>query len=90
MSEFGTKLALPPGTERVVMDEYEAFYVHPPARPNIARSTVSVLHALSPFCQRAFSRSTVFNPMPTIVCPAAFTTENLLICAPTGAVGLLL
>ncbi|KAI8925867.1 Sec63 Brl domain-containing protein [Entophlyctis helioformis] len=76
LSAFGTRFVLPPGTERVDEKDFEEITI--PKR--IAIST------MEPFAQLAFNNYDSLNRVQSIVFPVAYeTSENMLVCAPTGA-----
>ncbi|KAI8820753.1 Sec63 Brl domain-containing protein [Fimicolochytrium jonesii] len=87
LSMFGTRFALPVGTERGDYKDYEELTI-PIAQPAPVRSTERrvPISDLDPWAQRGFKGYTALNRVQSIVYPIAFgTNENMLVCAPTGA-----
>ncbi|KAG5340976.1 hypothetical protein C0989_012350 [Termitomyces sp. Mn162] len=82
LSQFGSKYMLPIGTE------YEEVIV-PPAKtvPPKASERLLPVSELEPLAKESFPGYTSLNRIQSIVYPTAYgSNENLLICAPTGAV----
>ena len=83
----GKKYALPTGSKREEFDRYEEY--------TIPASKIGVLGVDRPLkriadldhlCRGTFGGYTTLNRMQTLVYPVAYqTSENMLICAPTGA-----
>ncbi|RKU45860.1 hypothetical protein DL546_007682 [Coniochaeta pulveracea] len=87
LSVTGKKYGLPPGTERLLFDKYEEYAI--PAgkagtlHPGRKLIEISEMDGL---CQRTFKGYKSLNRMQSLVYPIAYkTSENMLICAPTGA-----
>lgn len=90
LSSGGRKYALPLGSERKEHEKYEEY--------SIPASKVGTLGAgrklveisdMDGLCRRTFKGYKSLNRMQSLVYPVAYqTSENMLICAPTGAVGL--
>ncbi|PKS08957.1 hypothetical protein jhhlp_003570 [Lomentospora prolificans] len=87
LSYTGKKYGLPPGGERFEFEKYEEYFV--PAgnkgtlRPGEKLINISDLDGL---CRNTFKGYKTLNRMQSLVYPVAYkTSENMLICAPTGA-----
>jgi antiviral helicase SLH1 len=87
LSAYGKKYALPPDTKHRddnLCEEYEI-----PAMPvgtiGAGRRLLEIAE-LDGLCQRTFKGYKALNRMQSLVYPVAYkTSENMLICAPTGA-----
>jgi antiviral helicase SLH1 len=87
LSAYGKKYALPPDTKHRddnFCEEYEI-----PAMPvgtiGVGRRLLEIAE-LDGLCQRTFKGYKSLNRMQSLVYPVAYkTSENMLICAPTGA-----
>tara|TARA_R110002003_G_scaffold55_5_gene4994 strand:- start:49114 stop:54714 length:5601 start_codon:yes stop_codon:yes gene_type:complete len=87
LSAYGKKYALPPNTlhrDDNLSEEYEI-----PAAPvgtiGAGRKLIEIAD-LDGLCQRTFKGYKSLNRMQSLVYPVAYkTSENMLICAPTGA-----
>ncbi|KAG8964968.1 hypothetical protein FRC03_001119 [Tulasnella sp. 419] len=91
LSSFGGKFILPIGTKREETKEYEEVTIPPanPVPPRISEKPISIPE-LDDFASGCFPGYTHLNRIQSIVYPVAYgSNENLLICAPTGAVLLL-
>lgn len=89
LSHAGKKYGLPPGSERLQFDKYEEYAI-----PAGKVGTLWPGHKLveikdmDGLCRNTFRGYKTLNRMQSLVYPVAYkTSENLLICAPTGAVG---
>jgi antiviral helicase SLH1 len=87
LSHSGKKYALPEGSDRVVYEKYEEYFI-----PAGKTGTLGPGRKLIPIaemdglCRRTFKGYTALNRMQSLVHPVAYkTSENMLICAPTGA-----
>lgn len=79
------ELKLPEGTTRSVTKTYEEYNVPPPRPAKIDAPLVSI-SSLPKWTHPAFSTTKSLNPVQSKVFPSAFeSSENLLLCAPTGA-----
>ncbi|MCJ1472691.1 hypothetical protein MMC13_001340 [Lambiella insularis] len=83
----GKKYALPIGSERIEREKYEEYSI--PATKvgtlGAGRKLVQVAE-LDGLCKRTFKGYKSLNRMQSLVYPVAYkTSENMLICAPTGA-----
>ena len=86
LTDFGTKFALPVGTTRANMPEYEALTVPANFSSSIFDIPLVNISAFHPQSQKAFPGYKTLNKMQSAVFQMAYTTnENLLICAPTGS-----
>ena len=88
LSHSGRRYALPVGSERLQLDKYEE-YVIPAGRKGTllpAQKQVQISE-LDGLCRGTFKGYKSLNRMQSLVFPVAYkTSENMLICAPTGAV----
>lgn len=88
LSHSGRKYALPQGSERKLFEKYEEYSI--PARNNTAYAPVQELVRIADMdglCRNTFKGYNTLNRMQSLVYPVAYkTNENMLICAPTGAV----
>lgn len=87
LSAYGKKYALPPGTEHRDDNLYEEYEI-PAAPVGIVGAGRSLLEIkdLDGLCQHTFKGYKSLNRMQSLVYPVAYkTSENMLICAPTGA-----
>ena len=88
LSVFGTKFVLPAGSIREEFADYEEITVPPPtiAMKQVNETTVDI-SSLDAYSQRAFKGYKTLNRVQSLVYPIAYeTNENMLVCAPTGAV----
>ena len=82
----GRKYALPPGSSRNVYEKYEQYSI--PANRSAARCTDHLVHVdeMNGLCRRTFQNYQNLNRMQSLLYHTAYrTSENMLICAPTGA-----
>ncbi|KAL6705791.1 putative steryl acetyl hydrolase mug81 [Coniothyrium glycines] len=87
LSAYGKKYALPPDTHHRDDNLYEEYEI--PAVPvgtvGAGRRLIEI-QELDGLCQRTFKGYKSLNRMQSLVYPVAYkTSENMLICAPTGA-----
>lgn len=87
LSAYGQKYKLPPGNTHYDDKIYEEYTI--PAAPvgtiGAGRKLVNIKE-LDGLCQRTFRGYKSLNRMQSLVYPVAYhTSENMLICAPTGA-----
>ncbi|KAF2644725.1 Sec63-domain-containing protein [Massarina eburnea CBS 473.64] len=87
LSAYGKKYALPPNHTHYDDNVYEEYAI--PAMPvgtiGTGRKLVEIKE-LDGLCQRTFKGYSSLNRMQSLVYPVAYhTSENMLICAPTGA-----
>jgi antiviral helicase SLH1 len=91
LSHAGKRFALPAGTERREFEKYEEYSI-PAGRTGalgLGQKLVPIAE-MDGLCRNTFKGYKALNRMQSLVYPVAYkTSENLLICAPTGAVSLL-
>lgn len=87
LSSHGRKYALPMGSERTEHEKYEEYSI-PAAKVGtlgVGRKLVQISE-MDGLCRGTFKGYQALNRMQSLVYPVAYTTsENMLICAPTGA-----
>ncbi|KAL1876339.1 hypothetical protein VTK73DRAFT_9582 [Phialemonium thermophilum] len=87
LSYSGRRYALPVGSERREFEKYEE-YIVPAGRPGtlgVGQKLVQISE-LDGLCRRTLKGYKTLNRMQSLVYPVAYkTSENMLICAPTGA-----
>ncbi|KAK0543882.1 putative steryl acetyl hydrolase mug81 [Tilletia horrida] len=83
----GSKFALPIGTTREQHTFYEEVKIPPPRQvPFRMEERLIPIHDMEPLCRPAFPGYTSLNRLQSAVYPLGYgTSENLLVCAPTGA-----
>ena len=88
LSAFGQKYALPVGSERKEHEKYEEFSVPASRVGTLAAGEQLVqIQEMDKLCKGTFKGYKTLNRMQSLVYPVAYkTSENMLICAPTGAV----
>ncbi|KAI5357013.1 putative helicase, AAA+ ATPase domain, Sec63 domain, Helicase superfamily 1/2, ATP-binding protein [Septoria linicola] len=87
LSSHGTKYALPMGSERVEREKYEEYSI-PANRVGVLGQHQKLVDIkdMDGLCKRTFKGYKSLNRMQSLVYPVAYnTSENMLICAPTGA-----
>lgn len=87
LSAFGKKYALPVGSTRQDNDKFEEYSI-PAARVGTLGKNQKLVKIsdLDGMCKRTFKGYQTLNRMQSLVYPVAYkTSENMLICAPTGA-----
>lgn len=88
LSYAGKKYGLPVGSERLQFEKYEEYFV-PAGRkgvPGPGEKLVKISD-LDGLCRNTFKGYKALNRMQSLVFPVGYkTNENMLICAPTGAV----
>ncbi|KAL1303367.1 hypothetical protein AAFC00_006764 [Neodothiora populina] len=87
LSSHGKKYLLPVGSERKEHEKYEEYSI-PPAKTGVLGRGQSLVHIkdMDPLCRGTFPGYKSLNRMQSLVYPVAYkTSENMLICAPTGA-----
>lgn len=87
LSHSGKRYALPAGSERKQFEKYEE-YIIPAGKTGTLRPGQKLIHIkdMDGLCRRTFKGYTSLNRMQSLVHPVAYkTSENMLICAPTGA-----
>ncbi|GAB7322700.1 hypothetical protein MBLNU13_g03597t1 [Cladosporium sp. NU13] len=87
LSAHGKKYALPMGSERIEREKYEEYSI-PAAKVGTlgqGRKLVEISE-MDGLCRGTFKGIKALNRMQSLVYPVAYnTSENMLICAPTGA-----
>ena len=87
LSSHGKKYLLPVGSERTEHEKYEEYSI-PAAKTGtlgLGQKLVSISE-LDGLCRETFKGYKALNRMQSLVYPVAYkTSENMLICAPTGA-----
>ena len=83
----GKKYGLPIGSERIEHEKYEEYSI--PATKTgtlgVGRKLIEIAE-MDGLCKRTFKGYQTLNRMQSLVYPVAYrTSENMLICAPTGA-----
>ncbi|KAI0117220.1 Sec63-domain-containing protein [Daldinia grandis] len=87
LSHTGSKYGMPDGTERKIHDKYEEFIV-PAGKTGklLPGQKLIKISDMDGLCRRTFKGYKTLNRMQSLVHPVAYkTSENMLICAPTGA-----
>nr|POE48617.1 putative helicase mug81 [Quercus suber] len=87
LSSFGKKYMLPLGTEHSDKEKYEEYSI-PAAKVGTlgAHQRLVEINDMDGLCKRTFKGYKTLNRMQSLVYPVAYqTSENMLICAPTGA-----
>ncbi|KAF7524035.1 hypothetical protein G7054_g11547 [Neopestalotiopsis clavispora] len=87
LSYAGKRYALPSGSERKLFDKYEEIMV-PAGKTGVLAPGRRLLPIpeMDGLCRRTFKGYKTLNRMQSLVYPIAYkTSENMLICAPTGA-----
>ncbi|KAK5127281.1 hypothetical protein LTR08_004459 [Meristemomyces frigidus] len=87
LSSQGKKYALPVGSERVEREKYEEYSIPPAKVGTLGKHQRLVqIDEMDGMCKRTFKGYKTLNRMQSLVYPVAYnTSENMLICAPTGA-----
>lgn len=88
LSHAGKKYALPVGSERLQFDKYEEYAI-PAGKPGglWPGQTLVNIKDMDGLCRNTFKGYKTLNRMQSLVYPVAYkSSENMLICAPTGAV----
>ncbi|KAJ8114050.1 hypothetical protein ONZ43_g4998 [Nemania bipapillata] len=87
LSHSGRKYGLPLGSERRQFDKYEEYFV-PAGKPGTLWPGHKLIKIsdMDGLCRRTFKGYKTLNRMQSLVYPVAYkSSENMLICAPTGA-----
>lgn len=87
LSATGKKYGLPVGSERKVFDKYEEYSI-PAGKKGVLGPGQKLIKIseLDGLCRTTFKGYKTLNRMQSLVYPIAHkTSENMLICAPTGA-----
>ncbi|KAF2457723.1 Sec63 Brl domain-containing protein [Lineolata rhizophorae] len=87
LSAHGRKYALPLGSERTDHQLYEEYAIPATKVGTVgANQKLVAIAELDGLCQQTFKGYKALNRMQSLVFPVAYkTSENMLICAPTGA-----
>jgi len=87
LSSQGKKYLLPLGSERLDREKYEEYSIPAAKVGTLGKHQKLVeIKDLDGLCQRTFKGYKALNRMQSLVYPVAYqTSENMLICAPTGA-----
>ena len=88
LSYAGKKYGLPVGTERKQFDKYEEYSIPAGKKGTLGPGQKLVkISELDGLCRNTFKGYQSLNRMQSLVYPVAYkTSENMLVCAPTGAV----
>lgn len=88
LDHSGKKYGLPPGSERLEFEKYEEYFIPAGKKGTLGPGQKLVeIKDLDGLCRNTFKGYTTLNRMQSLVYPVAYkTSENMLICAPTGAV----
>ncbi|KAK4450119.1 putative helicase [Podospora aff. communis PSN243] len=87
LSHSGKRFALPVGSERKEFEKYEEYSI-PAGKTGVlgAGRRLVEIKEMDGLCRGTFRGYTALNRMQSLVYPVAYkTSENMLICAPTGA-----
>lgn len=88
LNHAGKKYALPVGSERLQFDKYEEYAI-PAGKPGTLWPGQKLVNIkdMDGLCRNTFKGYKTLNRMQSLVYPVAYkSSENMLICAPTGAV----
>jgi len=88
LSFSGKRYALPQGSKRLEFDKYEEYAI-PAGKTGVLGPGQQLVQIsqLDGLCRRTFKGYKTLNRMQSLVYPVAYkTSENMLVCAPTGAV----
>lgn len=87
LSSHGKKYALPMGSERIEREKYEEYSIPAAKVGTLGRGRKLVeISEMDGLCRGTFKGIKALNRMQSLVYPVAYnTSENMLICAPTGA-----
>lgn len=88
LNAFGKKYSLPLGSRRTDEKDYEEITI-PAVKVGTVQSGEKLvkINEMDMLCQNTFKGYKQLNRMQSLVYPVAYkTNENMLICAPTGAV----
>jgi antiviral helicase SLH1 len=87
LSSQGKKYALPVGSERIEKEKYEEYSIPAAKVGTLGRGQKLVeISEMDGLCRGTFKGIKALNRMQSLVFPVAYnTSENMLICAPTGA-----
>ncbi|ATY63869.1 activating signal cointegrator 1 complex subunit 3 [Cordyceps militaris] len=87
LSYAGKKYGLPAGSERKQFDKYEEYSIPAGAKGKLGPGEKLIkIEDLDGLCRNTFKGYSALNRMQSLVYPIGYkTSENMLICAPTGA-----
>jgi antiviral helicase SLH1 len=87
LSYAGKKYGLPAGSERLQFDKYEEYFIPAGQKGKLLPGQqLAKIADLDGLCRNTFKGYKSLNRMQSLVYPVAYkTSENMLICAPTGA-----
>ncbi|KAL5615238.1 hypothetical protein BROUX41_005294 [Berkeleyomyces rouxiae] len=87
LSHSGQRYALPVGSERLQFEKYEEYAIPAGRKGTLGPGEKLVkISDMDGLCRGTFKGYTTLNRMQSLVYPVAYkTSENLLVCAPTGA-----
>jgi len=88
LSTFGKKYSLPKGSQEIVEKDYTEIKIPPTKVGTVGvNEKLVAVKDMDRLCQKTFVGYKSLNRMQSLVHPVAYkTSENMLICAPTGAV----
>jgi antiviral helicase SLH1 len=88
LSHSGRKYALPQGSNHDIFEKYEEYSIPAGRKGELGPGQKLVkITELDGLCRNTFRGYKALNRMQSLVYPVAYkTNENMLICAPTGAV----
>lgn len=88
LSAFGTKYALPLGSTDTDHKFYKEIMIPPPKVGQVkGKERLVPIREMDMLCQNTFKGLTSLNRMQSLLYSVAYkTNENMLVCAPTGAV----
>lgn len=87
LSHSGKRYALPAGSERKIFEKHEEYIIPAGKAGRLAPGRrLLPIAEMDGLCRRTFKGYKTLNRMQSLVYPVAYkTSENMLICAPTGA-----
>ncbi|CAK4031933.1 Antiviral helicase SLH1 [Lecanosticta acicola] len=87
LSTHGKRYALPVGSQRLEREKYEEYSIPAAGVGTLGRNQKLVeIKDMDGLCKRTFKGYKTLNRMQSLVYQVAYnTSENMLICAPTGA-----